>query len=457
VNKIASVNASPQVPNSRPPGGSSDIVLERLNKLHPKLIDLELGRVQRLLERVGSPEKKLPPVIHVAGTNGKGSVIAYLRAFLEAAGYRVHVYTSPHLVRFNERIRLAGQLIEEAALIDLLEECEQANGGQQITFFEITTAAAYLAFARNPADIVLLETGLGGTFDATNVIDQPLASVLMPISMDHMQFLGDTLEQIAANKAGIIKQGRPAIVGRQPEAALAVFEAKAKELNAPLYRYGKEWFVDGLLKDSLRFLDTRGPRRYPPPGLLGSHQFANAGTAIAATHWLEGFKIDDGAIAQGLRNVQWPARMQRLTNGPLVEMLPQNWELWLDGGHNEDAGQVIANMIRDWQDQDRKRGADLRAHAIFGMLSTKDPVAFLKPLAPLLEDLNAVAIPGDHASLSAEQCVKAGTEVGLISSAFPSVEAALRAVVDSHDDGPACRVLICGSLYLAGTVLAENG
>jgi len=452
VNKIASVNASTPTPSS-----SSDIVLERLNKLHPKLIDLELGRVQRLLERVGNPEKKLPPVIHVAGTNGKGSVIAYLRAFLEAAGYRVHVYTSPHLVRFNERIRLAGKLIEEAALIDLLEECEQANGGQQITFFEITTAAAYLAFARNPADVVLLETGLGGTFDATNVIDQPLASVLMPISMDHMQFLGDTLEQIAANKAGIIKQGRPAIVGRQPEPALAVFEAKAKALDAPLYRYGKEWFVDGLLKDSLRFLDTRGPRRYPPPGLLGSHQFANAGTAIAATHWLEGFKIDDGAIAQGLRNVQWPARMQRLTNGPLVEMLPQNWELWLDGGHNEDAGQVIANMIRDWQDQDRKRGADLRAHAIFGMLSTKDPVAFLKPLAPLLEDLNAVAIPGDHASLSAEQCVKAGTEVGLISSAFPSVEAALRAVVDSHDDGPACRVLICGSLYLAGTVLAENG
>jgi dihydrofolate synthase/folylpolyglutamate synthase len=452
VNKIASVNASSQGSSS-----SSDIVLERLNKLHPKLIDLELSRVQRLLERVGNPERKLPPVIHVAGTNGKGSVIAYLRAFLEAAGYRVHVYTSPHLVRFNERIRLAGSLIEEPALIDLLEECEQANGGQQITFFEVTTVAAFLAFMRTPADVILLETGLGGSFDATNVIDQPLASVLMPISMDHMQFLGNTLEQIAANKAGIIKQGRPAIVGRQPAEALAVFEAKAKELNAPLYRYGKEWFVDGLLKDSLRFLDTRGPRRYPPPGLLGSHQFANAGTAIAATRWLEGFKIDDGAIAQGLRNVEWPARMQRLTHGPLVDMLPQNWELWLDGGHNEDAGQVIADMIRGWQDQDRKRGADLRAHAIFGMLSTKDPVAFLKPLAPLLEDLNAVAISGDHASLSAEDCVKAGTEVGLISSAFPSVEAALRSVVDSHGDGPACRVLICGSLYLAGTVLAENG
>jgi dihydrofolate synthase/folylpolyglutamate synthase len=451
VNKIASVNASSHTPSS-----SSDIVLERLNKLHPKLIDLELSRVQRLLARVGNPERKLPPVIHVAGTNGKGSVIAYLRAFLEAAGYRVHVYTSPHLVRFNERIRLAGSLIEEPTLIELLEECEQANGGQQITFFEVTTVAAYLAFSRNPADILLLETGLGGTFDATNVIDRPLASVLMPISMDHMQFLGDSLEQIAANKAGIIKQGRPAIVGRQPDEALAVFEAKAKELNAPLYRYGKEWFVDGLLKDSLRFLDTRGPRRYPPPGLLGSHQFANAGTAIAATRWLEGFKIDDGAIAQGLRNVEWPARMQRLTHGPLTEMLPKNWELWLDGGHNEDAGQVIADMIRDWGNQDRARGHELHTHAIFGMLSTKDPEAFLKPLSPLLDDLNAVAIPGDHASLSAEDCVKAGTAVGLISSGFPSVEAALRSVVDAHEDGPPCRVLICGSLYLAGTVLAEN-
>jgi len=439
------------------PSGSSDVVLERLNKLHPKIIDLELGRVLRLLDRVGNPEKRLPPVIHVAGTNGKGSVIAYLRAILEAAGYRVHVYTSPHLVRFNERIRLAGKLIEEAALIALLEECERANRGEQITFFEITTVAAFLAFIRDPADVVLLETGLGGTFDATNVVDQPLASVLMPISMDHMQFLGDTLEQIAANKAGIIKRGRPAIVGRQPKEALAVFEAKAAELGAPLYRYGVEWTADGLLKDTLRFRDLRGPRRYPRPGLLGSHQFANAGAAVATTHWLEGFTIPDSAIARGLREVEWPARMQRLRRGPLFDMLPEGWELWLDGGHNEDAGQVIADMIRDWQAQDRRSGTDLRAHAVFGMLSTKDPVAFLKPLAPLLEDLNAVAIPGDHASLSAEDCVRAGTEVGLISSAFPSVEAALRSVVDAHEDGPPCRVLICGSLYLAGTVLAENG
>ena len=447
-------NSIAHAPGSKP---SSDIVLERLNKLHPKIIDLELSRVLRLLERVGHPEKKLPPVIHVAGTNGKGSVVAYLRAILEAAGYRVHVYTSPHLVRFNERIRLAGELIAEQALIALLEECEQANGREPITFFEITTVAAFLAFTRTPADVLLLEVGLGGEFDATNVIDQPLASVLMPISMDHMQFLGDTIEKIAAAKAGIIKSGRPAIVGRQPKEALGVFEAKAKELGAPLYRYGHEWHVDGLLMDSLRFNDRRGPRRYPAPGLLGRHQFGNAGVAVAATYWLEGFKIPEGAIAQGLRDVQWPARMQRLREGgPLIEMLPEGWELWLDGGHNEDAGQVIADMIRDWGNQDRARGNELHTHAIFGMLSTKDPIAFLKPLAPLLDDLNAVAIPGDHASLSAEDCVRAGTAVGLISSGFPSVEAALRSVVDAHDDGPPCRVLICGSLYLAGTVLAEN-
>ncbi len=446
-------NSVAPAPSSTP---SSDIVLERLNKLHPKIIDLELSRVLRLLERVGHPERKLPPVIHVAGTNGKGSVVAYLRAILEAAGYRVHVYTSPHLVRFNERIRLAGELIAEPALIELLEECEQANGGAQITFFEITTAVPFSPSTACRRISCCWRPGSAVEFDATNVIDQPLASVLMPISMDHMQFLGDTIEKIAAAKAGIIKRGRPAIVGRQPAEALAVFAAKASELGARLYRYGREWHADGVLKDSLRFRDLRGPRRYPAPGLLGRHQFGNAGAAVATTYWLDGFKINDGAIAQGLREVQWPARMQRLTGGPLFDMMPAGWELWLDGGHNEDAGQVIADMIRDWRAQDRAKGADIRTHAIFGMLSSKDPIAFLKPLSPLLDDLNAVAIPGDHASLSAEDCVKAGTAVGLISNGYPSVEAALRSVVDSHDDGPPCRVLICGSLYLAGTVLAEN-
>jgi dihydrofolate synthase/folylpolyglutamate synthase len=432
---------------------NSDIVLDRLNKLHPKLIDLELDRVHHLLAAVGHPERRLPPVVHVAGTNGKGSVIAYLRAMLEAAGYRVHVYTSPHLVRFHERIRLKGKLIEEEALIALLEECERANGGTPITFFEITTVAAFLAFTRDPADILLLETGLGGEFDATNVIDQPLATVLMPISFDHMQFLGDNLTKIASAKAGIIKRNRPVVISPQPAEALAVFEERAALLDAPLHRFGLEWSCDGDLKTSLRFFDMRGPRLYPAPGLPGRHQYRNAGCAIATTAVLEGFQISDAHISQGLREVTWPARMQRLVKGPLVEMLPSpKWELWLDGGHNAEAGEVIAAMLSDWRIADGKP-----AHLIFGMLNTKDPVAFLAQLAPHAEDLAAVAIPGDHASLSVEECVQAGAEVGLLSQGFRSVEAALRAIVDAHDgsDEPR-RVLICGSLYLAGTILAEN-
>lgn len=435
-------------------GRSSDIVLQRLMKLHPKLIDLELDRTLRMLAAVGHPERKLPPVVHVAGTNGKGSVIAYLRSILEAAGYRVHVYISPHLVRFHERIRLNGKLIDEQYLIELLEECERANGGTPITFFEITTAAAFLAFSREPADILLLETGLGGTFDSTNVVDQPLASVLMPISLDHMQFLGDTLTKIAANKAGIMKRGRPAIISPQPDEAMAVFEAKAAELNVPLHRFGQEWNCDGELKTSLRFVDSRGPRVYPAPGLAGRHQFRNAGCAIATTAVLDGFKITDAHISAGLRNVTWPARMQRLAKGPLIEMLPRDgkWELWLDGGHNAEAGEVIAAMLADWHEQDGKP-----THLIFGMLNTKDPGAFLKQLAPHAEDMAAVAIPGDHASLSVDECVTAGANVGLLSQGYHSVEAALRALVDAHGSSTESRrVLICGSLYLAGTVLAEN-
>jgi dihydrofolate synthase/folylpolyglutamate synthase len=433
---------------------TSDIVLERLTKLHPKLIDLELDRTQRLLAAVGHPERQLPPVIHVAGTNGKGSVIAYLRSILEAAGYRVHVYISPHLVRFHERIRLNGKLIDESLLISLLEECEHANGGVPITFFEITTVAAFLAFTREPADIVLLETGVGGEFDATNVIDQPIATVLMPISFDHMQFFGNTLTLIAKAKAGIMKHGRPAIISPQPDEAMAVFEAKAAELKVPMHRFGREWTCDGDLKNALRFTDGRGPRIYPAPGLAGRHQFRNAGCAIATTAVLDGFRITDAHIAQGLRNVTWPARMQRLVRGPLVDMLPKDgkWELWLDGGHNAEAGEVIATMLADWRAQDGKP-----AHLIFGMLNTKDPVAFLKQLAPHAEDMAAVAIPGDHASLSIEECVAAGAEVGLLSQGYRSVEAALRALVDAHEGSTEPRrVLICGSLYLAGTVLAEN-
>jgi dihydrofolate synthase/folylpolyglutamate synthase len=428
----------------------SDIALERVMRLHPKIIDLELSRVERLLTLVGSPEQRLPPVIHVAGTNGKGSVIAYLRAMLEAAGKRVHVYTSPHLVRFHERIRLAGALIEEQALVDLIEECERANGGDAITFFEITTVAAFLAFSRAPADILLLETGLGGEFDATNVIAHPRASVIMPISFDHMQFLGNSLSEIAKAKAGILKAGRPAIVAQQPPEAAAVIARRAAELNAPLWRCGVEWNFE-IGDGDFVYRDVRGAIALPKPVLPGRHQYGNAAAAVATTRMLEDFALSDRHVAAGLTDAVWPARMQRLTHGPLVDLLPPHWELWLDGGHNEDAGQVIAGMIDEWQAAERKP-----VSLIFGMLTSKDPLAFLRHLAPVAEDLSAVGIPGDHASFPVADAVGFARRAGLPAEGYDSAGAALAAIVAHRGPAPR-RVLICGSLYLAGTVLAENG
>jgi len=429
---------------------TSDIVLERVMRLHPKIIDLELSRVERLLKLVGNPELKLPPVVHVAGTNGKGSVIAYLRAMLEAAGKRVHVYTSPHLVRFHERIRLAGDLIEEPALVDLIEECERANGGDAITFFEITTVAAFLAFARNPADVLLLETGLGGEFDATNVIAAPRACVIMPISFDHMQFLGNSLAEIAKAKAGILKPGRPAIVAQQPPEAAAVVTKRAADIGAPLWRHGVEWNFE-IGDNGFVYRDSQGEIALPKPILPGRHQFGNAAAAVAATRWLKDFALSDRAIAAGLANATWPARMQRLQRGPLVDLLPPDWELWLDGGHNEDAGQVIAGMIEEWQQAARKP-----VSLIFGMLTSKDPLAFLRHLAPVAEDLSAVGIPGDHSSFPVADAVGFARQAGLTAEGYESTRAALAAVVARHGPAPR-RVLICGSLYLAGTILADNG
>ncbi len=442
-------------PQAEPPktgqGRASDLVLERLNKLHPKIIDLSLDRTWRLLERLGHPERRLPPVIHVAGTNGKGSVIAYLRAMLEAAGYRVHAYISPHLVRFHERIRLAGKLIEEEALLDILKECERINGAEPITFFEITTGAAFLEFARVPGDILLLETGLGGRLDSTNVIEKPLATVLMPISFDHMQYLGDSLAKIAFEKAGIIKRGVPAIIGPQPAEAMAVFEEKSAQMKAPLIRHGHEWQVEATA-DGFRFSDSAGTRELPRPALPGNHQIANAGAALATLPFLTGFRVDEQAQARGLRSVEWPARLQRLTRGPLAEMLPRGWELWLDGGHNAAAGEVLADFARHWREG---IVGHRPLHLVFGMLSTKEPVAFLKPLAPYTRDLKAVRIEGDHASLPAEDAAAAARAAGIKAETAESLSAAIERIVTSSEIPS--RVLICGSLYLAGVVLAENG
>jgi dihydrofolate synthase/folylpolyglutamate synthase len=420
----------------------SDRILERLLTLHPKLIDLSLDRVVRLLKTLGDPQDELPPVIHVAGTNGKGSTIAFLRAFLEASGKRVHAYTSPHLVRFHERIRIGGKIIPEKMLGALLAECERANAGQPITFFEITTAAALLAFAREGADYALIEVGLGGRFDATNVIAKPAAAVLTPISLDHQHFLGETIAAIAFEKAGILKPGTPVVVGPQAPDAANVIAARADELRAPLFRHGGEWTVGhgeggDLIYRGRQTLDL------PQPGLAGAHQYDNAGMALAALECLHGFTLDPAALARGLGEVEWPARLQRLRHGPLVRALPSGAELWLDGAHNAAGGEALASFIAGWR---RPTGL------VFGMLRTHDATAFLTPLAPYVRRLSAVAIPGEANTLNAEESVAAARRLGIDATPAKTLREAVAAA-----SAPDQRTLICGSLYLAGKVLAANG
>ena len=426
-------------------GVASDRVLERLERLHPKLIDLSLGRVERLLAALGNPHDRLPPVVHVAGTNGKGSTVATMRACLEAGGWRVHVFSKPHLVRFHERIRLAGRLIDEDALVAVLEECEKANGGAPITYFEITTAAAFLAFARDPPDIVLLETGLGGRLDATNVIARPAVVAITPISLDHQAFLGDTVAAIAGEKAGILKPGTPAVIGPQPSEAAAVFAARAAELDARLLRWGQEWHSRPQ-GDGMHYAGPRWQLDLPLPSLAGAHQIVNAGTAIACLEQLNGFPLSAEIIATGLRHIEWPARLQRLTRGPLVHALPPGWELWLDGGHNPGAGAVLADMAASWQDRP--------LYLIVGMLNTKDASGFLAPLAARAAALRAVTIPHEQNPLPTEAIVGAAGKAGLTARSAASVFAAVRELVEHSEVG---RILICGSLHLAGAVLADNG
>ncbi len=425
-------------------GFASDRVLERLGRLHPKLIDLSLGRVERLLAALGDPQKGLPPIVHVAGTNGKGSTVATLRACLEAGGRRVHAYISPHLVRFHERIRLAGRLIDEDALLAVLKECEEANRGAPITYFEITTAAAFLAFARTPADIVLLETELGGQLDATNVISRPAVTAITPISLDHQAFLGDTIAAIAGEKAGILKPSAAAVIGPQPPEAAAVFAARAAAIGAPLLRFGQEWRCR-LHGDGMRYEGQRWRLDLPLPSLVGAHQIANAGTAIACLEQLTDLPVASEAIARGLRHIEWPGRLQRLTHGPLVAALPPGWELWLDGGHNPSAGAVLAEMAAAWQDRP--------LYLVVGMLNTKDASGFLAPLARAAK-LSAVTIPGEANPLPADAIAVAGRSVGLEARTAASVPAALRLLTARRATG---RILICGSLHLAGIVLADNG
>ena len=418
----------------------SDRVLDRLTALHPKVIDLSLGRIERLLAALGHPERRLPSVVHVAGTNGKGSVVAMLRAGLEASGARVHVYTSPHLARFHERIRIAGALIDEDALVALLERCEAANAGAPITFFEITTAAAFLAMAETPADFALLEVGLGGRLDATNVVEAPRLSIVTPVSLDHQQYLGETLAEIAAEKAGILKPGVPCLVGHQAPEALAAIEARAAAVGAPLAVANRDWQV-WEEHGRMAFRDEAGLLDLPRPRLIGAHQVANAGIALAA---LRALGVDEAACAAAVTRAEWPARLQRLRHGPLVDAAGAA-ELWLDGGHNPAAGEALAEAL--------SRLPPRRLHLVCGMLNTKDVEGFLRPLAGEAVDLAAVTIPGEAATLPAEATAAAARAVGL--PAAPAAGVAEAVAAGARD--PGARILICGSLYLAGQVLRANG
>ena len=425
-------------------------LLARLSRLHPTQIDLSLTRMQRLLAQLDHPERKLAPVVHIAGTNGKGSTIAYLRAILEAADLRVHVYTSPWLVRINESVRLAGTLVSDDELREALLHCERFNAGAPITRFEIETAAALHLFARHPADVVLLETGLGGRLDATNVIDAPAACVLTPIGMDHMEFLGDTLSAIAGEKAAIIKRGVPVICAEQSLEAMAVIEAQAKRMRAPLHAAGESWHVS-VEHGRLVYQDERGLLDLAAPKLFGRHQFYNAGLAIATLRAIAAFKINQAAYETGVARAEWPARMQRLTSGALVEAAPRESEIWLDGGHNADGGRVVAAALGDLEER-----VSRPLVVIAGMMGNKDADAFLANFAGLTRHIIAVPIPDRDNAMPVDRLADAARRIGMRVETTPNVEAALRALTRLAYEVPP-RILITGSLYLAGHVLAANG
>ncbi len=429
-----------------------DATLARLLALHPKRIDLGLDRVARILAALDHPQRQLPPVIHVAGTNGKGSTIAFMRAVLEAAGKRVHVYTSPNLVRLNERFRIGyedgGKFVGDAELGAALAECEAKNGDAPITVFEIETAAAFLLFSRHRADVLLLEVGLGGRLDATNVVDRPVASVITRLSLDHREFLGDTIEKIAAEKAGILKAGVPAVVTAQAREALAVIERQAARLRAPLRIAGEDWTATEE-RGRLVYQDSDGLLDLPAPKLYGRHQFENAGAAIAALR-VSGLKLPAAAYEAGMTRVDWPARMQRLSHGRLAAVAPPESELWLDGGHNASGGQAIAAALADLEER-----VSRPLVLIVGMLATKDSAGFLRNFSGLARRVITVPIHQDKAVPAAELADVAGS-VGIPALARDDVESAI-AVAGKLDLHPAPRILITGSLYLAGEVLALNG
>ena len=433
---------------ARPPHPLDDVIA-RLSGLHPKRIDLGLDRMHRVLERLGHPENKVPPVIHVAGTNGKGSTVAYLRAILETAGYRVHVYTSPWLVRINECFRLGGALVGDGELQAALEHCERANAGEPLTFFEAKTAAGFCLFAQHAADVLLLEVGLGGRLDSTNVIEAPLASVLTPISFDHMEFLGNTLTAIAGEKAAIIKRNVSVISAEQPPEAMAVIERQARRMRSPLHAAGQQWHV-GVERGRLVYQDEHGLLDLAAPRLFGRHQFDNAGLAIATLRAIDRFRLPHAAF-EGIVNAEWPARMQRLSSGRLIELGPAGCEIWLDGGHNAEGGRVAAAALGDLEER-----VSRPLVVIAGMMGNKDAHAFLANFAGLTRHIFTVEIPGNDNAMPQDRLADAARALGMRVEIAGTVEGALRTLSTLAYEVPP-RILITGSLYLAGHVLAING
>jgi dihydrofolate synthase/folylpolyglutamate synthase len=429
-------------------------IIARLSALHPKRIDLSLDRMWRILDALGNPQLLLPPVIHVAGTNGKGSTIAFMRAILEASGLLVHVYTSPHLVRFNERFRLGahgeGRLATDEELGGALDECECANAGAPITVFEITTAAGFLLFASNPADVLLLEVGLGGRLDATNVIERPLGTVITPVSFDHAEHLGGTLAEIAFEKAGILKTEVPVVVAAQPREALAAIERQAARIEAPIKIAGEDWTATEE-RGRLVYQDDDGLLDLPAPKLYGRHQFENAGVAIAALRAINELSLAPTAFDLGVAKADWPARMQRLTHGRLALLVPSGGELWLDGGHNADGGRAIANALADLEER-----VSRPLVLVVGMLATKDCASFLRNFTGLARSVVAVPILRQENGASPDAIADAARSVAIPAQGSPDLESAL-AIIRRFDLDPPPRILVTGSLYLAGEVLAANG
>ncbi len=422
-------------------GSHSDVILDRLTGLHPKLIDLNLERMNRLLAALGRPELSLPPVVHIAGTNGKGSTAAMVRKGLESADNTVHVYTSPHLVRFHERIRVAGSLIPEQDLAALLEECENANGDDPVTVFEITTCAAFLAFSRAPADYTILEVGLGGRLDATNVIAAPAVSVITPVSFDHQQYLGNSLREIAREKAGILKRNTLGVVTHQNPEALEVIEEVAATVGSTLKVQGHHWHVWEGDDGNTGFQDEYGFLDLPRPGLPGRHQLGNAGCAAAVLRIL---RLDGNAVAAAISGVSsddWPARMQRVRDGDLSIHAPEA-QIWLDGGHNPAAGLALARTLEELPGQS--------THLVCGMINSKDPASFLEPFVGLAESVTGVVIPGETASRPADDIALASQSLGIRASTADGIPDAVKAITAQT---PGARILICGSLYLAGALL----